>query len=136
VCTRIVAPKPSVIVVPSSSAGRHIFTGDIGFDPRTVPVVAIGPESERAVRELGAKLVYVTSRDNLHELVDLTTEVVGGLPIPEDIWAVKMDPGGAVGLSRAGQSSVGGPGGGPSRESSRLLSGERINGMLRMEEGL
>lgn len=135
VCTRIVAPKPSVIVVPSSSAGRHIFIGDLGFDPRTVPVVAIGPESERAVRELGAKEVYVTSRDNLRELVDLTTEVVSGLSIPEDIWAVKMDPGGAVGLSRAGQSSAGGSAGGPSLGASRELNRERINGILRMEEG-
>jgi uroporphyrinogen III methyltransferase/synthase len=133
--TRIVAPKPSVIVVPSSSAGRHIFTGDLGFDPRTVPVVAIGPESERAVRELGAKHVYVTSRDDLRELVDLTTEVVSGLPLSEDIWAVKMDRGGAVGLSRAGQSSVGAPAGGSILGAGRESSREGINGMLSLEEG-
>jgi uroporphyrinogen III methyltransferase/synthase len=122
ICTRVVAPKPSVIVVPSSSAARHVFAGDLGFDPRALPVVAIGPDSERAVRELGAKHVYVTSRDDLRELVDLATEVVSGLALRQDFLAVTMDQGLASGLARAGQPSVSGSSSGPN------------NGRLSVEE--
>lgn len=74
--TRIVAPIPRLIVIPSSSAAHYVFAGDLGFDPREIPVVAIGPASAKAAAALGAKEIHIARQDQTADLVDLAVEVL------------------------------------------------------------
>ena len=73
---RIVAPQPRVLVIPSSSAAQYVFAGDLGFDLRKIPVVAIGPESAAAAGRLGARNVTVAPHDDIQSLIEITVEVV------------------------------------------------------------
>lgn len=91
---RVVAPPPELIILPSSSAAQAVLAADLGFDARRVPMVAIGPLTEKAARATGAVAVHRAAHDGLDEVITLTTELLSGAPAAPRRRVSRADSGG------------------------------------------
>jgi uroporphyrinogen III methyltransferase/synthase len=70
-------PPIDLVVLPSSSAARAVLSGDLGEALRSVPMAAIGPQTEDAARHCGAQSVVRAEEDSLASLVSLAVSMVG-----------------------------------------------------------
>jgi uroporphyrinogen III methyltransferase/synthase len=70
-------PPMDLVVLPSSSAAHAVLSGDLGQALLEVPMAAIGPQTETAARQCGARSVRVAKEDTVASLVSLTVSMVG-----------------------------------------------------------
>jgi len=70
---------PELIVLPSSSAAHLLLEGEDGRLLAGLPMVAIGPITEAAVRTLGASNVKQCPTDSIDSVVATVIETIGGL---------------------------------------------------------
>jgi uroporphyrinogen III methyltransferase/synthase len=101
---RIVAPPPELIILPSSSAAQPVLSADLGFDACRVPMVAIGPLTEKAARAAGAVTVHRAAHDDLDEVITLATRLLSGAPAVPPRRAGRADVDGTSPLFIAGRS--------------------------------
>ncbi len=73
------APLPPIdlVVLPSSSAARNLLSGVLGTELCQVPMVAMGPATEAAARDLGARHVVRAADDTPTALVACALSMVG-----------------------------------------------------------
>lgn len=98
---RVVAPPPELIILPSSSAAQAVLAADLGFDARRVPMVAIGPLTEKAAREAGAATVHRAAHDGLDEVITLTAQLLSGASAALEGRMSRADAGGTSRLFTA-----------------------------------
>lgn len=72
-------PPIDLVVLPSSSAARTVLSGDFGQALLGVPMAAIGPQTEEAARQCGARSVSLAKEDTVASLVSLVVSMVGKL---------------------------------------------------------
>lgn len=72
-------PPIDLVVLPSSSAARAVLSGDVGKPLLALPMAAIGPQTEAAARQCGARSVARAEKDTVASLVSLTLSMVGTL---------------------------------------------------------
>ena len=70
-------PPIDLVVLPSSSAARTVFSGDVGQALLGLPMAAIGPQTEKAARQCGALSVMRAAEDTVASLVSLTLSMMG-----------------------------------------------------------
>lgn len=65
-----------LVVLPSSSAARAVLSGDFGKAFGDVPMAAIGPQTEAAARQCGARSVRMAQEDSVASLVSLAVSML------------------------------------------------------------
>jgi uroporphyrinogen III methyltransferase/synthase len=68
---RVVAPVPSLVIAPSSSALKILADGDLGFSLKDREVCVMGDDTLEAARALGFDRVYRAANDTINEMVKL-----------------------------------------------------------------
>jgi uroporphyrinogen III methyltransferase/synthase len=72
-------PPIDLVVLPSSSAARAVLSGNLGKPLHAVPMIAIGPQTEKAARECGARHVVRAEADTPSSLVSLAVSLMGAI---------------------------------------------------------
>ena len=76
-CYPRVSREPfDAIVLPSSSAARHLYESELGGRLLDVPAVAIGPRTETAARRHGAQRIVRADSDDVAAAVGRTLELL------------------------------------------------------------
>ena len=70
-------PPIDLVVLPSSSAARTVLSGDFGKALLGLPMAAIGPQTEAAVRQCGARHVVRSEEDSRLSMVLLILSIMG-----------------------------------------------------------
>lgn len=72
-------PPIDLVVLPSSSAARTVLSGELGESLQGVPMIAIGPQTEKAARECGARHVVRSETDTSSSLISLAVTLMGSV---------------------------------------------------------
>lgn len=70
-------PPIDLVVLPSSSAARSVLSSEVGKILLGVPMAVIGPQTEAAARQCGARSVARAKEDTAASLVSLAVSMMG-----------------------------------------------------------
>ena len=68
---KMVAPKPTLVVAPSSSALRLLAAQDLGFSLKEVDVCVMGEDTLAAAKELSLPHYFMARSDSINSMVEL-----------------------------------------------------------------
>lgn len=77
---KIVAPRPDLVVLPSSGAARLLLSADLGCPLAAISMVAIGAQTEAAARRAGATDVVRAASDTIEAVIAAAARTLTGAP--------------------------------------------------------
>jgi uroporphyrinogen III methyltransferase/synthase len=81
---KLVPPYPDLVILPSSSAARLALAEPSYAPLLRIPALAIGPKTEEAARNLGARRVHRASDDTIEAVIDAAGTLLSSAPRPSD----------------------------------------------------